>query len=67
LLLIFKKKLNFQGLVITDALEMKGVSNTYKDGNAELKALLAGNDMLILPQDIPQALKKIKEAIDSSK
>ena len=64
---ILKKDLGFKGLVFTDALEMKGVSNTYKDGDAELNALIAGNDILLLPQDIPKALKKIKGAIDSLK
>ena len=64
---ILKKELGFKGLVFTDALEMKGVSNTFKDGDAELNALIAGNDILLLPQDIPKALKKIKGAIDSLK
>jgi len=54
---ILKKDLGFKGLVFTDALEMKGVSNTFKDGDAELNALIAGNDILLLPQDIPKALK----------
>jgi beta-N-acetylhexosaminidase len=63
---LLKNKLGFQGLVITDALDMMGVSNTYKNGNAELKALQAGVDILLYPQSISDALKRIKKAIDSS-
>ncbi|MFH0865788.1 MAG: glycoside hydrolase family 3 N-terminal domain-containing protein [Bacteroidota bacterium] len=63
---LLKKELGFRGLVISDALDMMGVSKTYKNGNAELKALQAGVDILLYPQNIPDALKRIKKAIDSS-
>jgi beta-N-acetylhexosaminidase len=63
---LLKNKLGFKGLVITDALEMKGVSETHKNGTAELDALLAGNDILLIPQDLPKAIEKIKKAVDSS-
>ena len=43
---LLKKELNFNGLVITDALNMKGVSQFYNPGELELKALFAGNDIL---------------------
>lgn len=62
---LLKKKLGFDGLVISDALDMMGVSKTYKKGNAELKALQAGIDILLYPQNIHDALKRIKKAIDS--
>jgi len=57
--------LNFKGLAFTDALEMKGVSNYFAEGEIELKALLAGNDILLLPPNIEKAFDKIKEALDS--
>lgn len=63
---LLKAKLGYKGLVISDALDMAGVSATYKNGNAELKALQAGVDILLYPQNIPAALKRIKKAIDSS-
>jgi len=63
---LLRNQMGFKGLVISDALEMKGVSNTFKAGNAELQALIAGNDMLLLPQDLNDAMKAIKTAIDSS-
>jgi len=63
---LLKNQMGFKGLVISDALEMKGVSNIYKDGTAELQALIAGNDMLLLPQNLNDAIKAIRTAIDSS-
>ena len=62
---ILKKKLGFKGLIITDALEMKGVTNYHKPGMLEVKALMAGNDILLMPVDIPIAIRKIREAVDS--
>lgn len=63
---LLENQMGFKGLVISDALEMKGVSNIYKDGTAELQALIAGNDMLLLPQNLNDAIKAIRTAIDSS-
>lgn len=58
-------KIGFNGLAITDALEMKGVSSYYKPGEIELKALLAGNDILLMPNDIDTSISVIKAALDS--
>jgi beta-N-acetylhexosaminidase len=63
---LLKNKLGFDGLVITDALEMKGVSKNHKNGSAEVEALLAGNDILLLPEDASLAIEKVKVAVDSS-
>ncbi len=60
---LLQEKLGFNGLIITDALDMKGVTKYHKPGDIELKALLAGNDILLLPADIPKAIKRIKEAL----
>lgn len=62
---LLKGKLGFKGLVFTDALNMKGVSKYFKSGDLEVRALKAGNDILVFPEDIPLALKQIKQAIDS--
>ncbi|NJK93913.1 MAG: serine hydrolase [Bacteroidales bacterium] len=50
-------------MVFTDALNMKGVTNFFKNGEAEVKALEAGNDILVMSDDIPLAISKIKQAI----
>jgi beta-N-acetylhexosaminidase len=60
---ILKEELGFKGLIFTDALNMKGVSNYYAPGDVDLKALSAGNDVLLFAEDVPKAMVKIKEAI----
>ena len=62
---LLKKELKFNGLVFTDALGMKGVSKNAKPGEIELKALLAGNEILLMSEDVPLAIEYIKGAIDS--
>ncbi|HRG38791.1 MAG TPA: glycoside hydrolase family 3 N-terminal domain-containing protein, partial [Bacteroidia bacterium] len=61
---LLKDTLGFKGLVFTDALNMKGVSKFYKPGEVSVKALLAGNDVLLFPEDVPQGIKEIKAAIE---
>ena len=60
---LLKEKLNFNGIVVTDALDMKGVTKYHKPGNIEVKAFQAGNDILLLPVDVPKAIAKIKKAV----
>lgn len=57
-----KNELGFKGLVLTDALNMKGVTDFAGDTNAELQAFLAGNDILLMPRDIKAARVAITEA-----
>ena len=60
---ILKKKLKFKGLVITDAMDMKGVVDFNKDKSADVSALLAGNDILLMPDDLDQSTISIKNAL----
>ncbi|MEY4279360.1 MAG: hypothetical protein RL377_1364 [Bacteroidota bacterium] len=60
---LLKSELGFKGIAVTDALDMKAISNYYPEGEANVQAILAGNDMLCLPGDIGQSIKKVKEAI----
>ena len=62
---LLKNKLGFTGLVITDALGMQGVTKYFPAGEADLRAFEAGNDILLFPQDVPVAIGKIKNALDS--
>ena len=63
---LLRKQMGYQGLVITDGLDMKGVTNTFGKGNGELAALMAGNDILLLPPDVPQAIDVIRRAAEAS-
>lgn len=60
---LLRDELKFAGLTFTDALEMKGVSKYYPAGEAAVQALIAGNDMLCLPEDVPAAITAIEKAI----
>ncbi len=60
---LLKDEVDFQGLIFTDGLGMKGVTKHHKPGQLEVKALKAGNDVLLLPQDVAAAHKQIKEAL----
>lgn len=62
---ILKQEIGFDGLIFTDGLGMKGVTKHYRNGEVEAKALVAGNDILLLPQDVPAALKEIKNYLVS--
>lgn len=59
---LLRKRMGFRGLVFTDGLDMKAVTKQYKDGQAELLALRAGADVLLLPPDAKVAIKTIEEA-----
>jgi len=60
---LLKDSLKFRGLVFTDALNMSGVSKFYEPGIVDVKAVLAGNDVLLFSEDVPKALAEIKKAI----
>ncbi len=60
---LLKKELGFNGLVITDALNMKGVSNNNIPGQVDLQAFKAGSDILLISEDVPKAIQLIKKAI----
>jgi beta-glucosidase-like glycosyl hydrolase/CubicO group peptidase (beta-lactamase class C family) len=60
---LLQQQLGFRGLIFTDALNMKGVSAYYKEGDVEVRALMAGNDVLLFSGNVPLAIQKIKTAI----
>lgn len=64
---ILKEELGYEGLIFTDALNMKGVSTKGKDGSVELDAFMAGNDMLLMPENIVSAKEKLTKAYEKGK
>lgn len=64
---LLRNDLGFEGLAFTDALNMQGVAKFHEPGGLELKALTAGNDILLAPGNIPKAIELIKGAIASGK
>jgi beta-glucosidase-like glycosyl hydrolase/CubicO group peptidase (beta-lactamase class C family) len=64
---LLTQKMGFSGLIFTDALNMKGVSDYFPAGELEVLALQAGNDVLLFPTNIPLAVKAIKKALKKKK
>ncbi|MFZ4463242.1 MAG: glycoside hydrolase family 3 N-terminal domain-containing protein [Bacteroidales bacterium] len=62
---LLKQELGFKGLVISDALDMKGVTEGLPAGEIGLKAFMAGNDVLLIPADIPATIQSIRTAIET--
>jgi beta-glucosidase-like glycosyl hydrolase len=60
---LLKKELGFKGISVTDAMDMKAIANYFPQGEANVQAILAGNDMLCLPGEIGQSIKKVREAV----
>ena len=61
---LLKNKYNYKGLVITDALNMRSLTNNYSDKEIYTMAINAGVDLLLMPNGSKNAIKYIKEAID---
>ncbi|HQZ43267.1 MAG TPA: glycoside hydrolase family 3 N-terminal domain-containing protein, partial [Flavobacteriales bacterium] len=62
---LLQTEMGFEGLIFTDALNMQGVAKFDKPGEIELRALIAGNDVMLFPQDPVKAIERIKLAVDS--
>ena len=56
---LLKNELGFKGLIITDALEMKGLSNFKANGNLDMLAFKAGNDILLMSENVNQGIESI--------
>ncbi|TAE17251.1 MAG: serine hydrolase [Bacteroidetes bacterium] len=64
---LMRNTLGYKGLSFTDALDMKGVAKFYAAGEASAESLIAGNDMLCLPGDIPGSIQKVMNAITTGR
>jgi beta-glucosidase-like glycosyl hydrolase len=60
---LLKKELGFKGISVTDAMDMKAIANYFPQGEANVQALLAGNDMLCLPGEVGQSIDKVRQAV----
>jgi beta-glucosidase-like glycosyl hydrolase/CubicO group peptidase (beta-lactamase class C family) len=63
---VLKKELGFKGLIFTDALNMKAVSAFKKPGEIDLDAFLAGNDILVFPENVPLAIETLTQAFQDT-
>jgi len=61
---LLKDEMGFEGLIFTDGLDMKGVSEKVRQDSVPYVSFMAGNDVLILPTDVPFAIQTIKAAAE---
>ncbi len=64
---LLKDEMGFEGLIFSDALSMKGVANYVEPGEVDLQAFLAGNDVLLMAENVPKAISLFKKAYHSGK
>lgn len=60
---ILREELGFDGLIITDALNMAAISEQYPSGQAAVMAVKAGNDLLLEPENLTESVNGIMEAV----
>ena len=62
---ILRGELGFNGIVITDAMPMKAVTDYYTSDEAAVKALQAGADMILMPEDFEAAYQGVLDAVNN--
>jgi len=62
---LLKEELGFLGLIFTDGLNMKGAADYSSSAEIDLAAVLAGNDVLLIPQDVPATISLMKNSIQT--
>jgi len=60
---LLKNELGYKGMIFTDALEMKGVTKYFPGGEISREAIIAGNDILCLPEDVEGSINEIMRSI----
>jgi beta-N-acetylhexosaminidase len=60
---ILREEMGFRGLVSTDAFNMRGLTSRYGQGDAAVRAIQAGADILLQPEDIPGVLDAVEAAV----
>ena len=62
---LLKQELGFEGLIFTDGLNMGGVAKYQQSAQIDLQAIKAGNDVLLLSQDVEATIELIKQEIEN--
>ncbi len=64
---LLRDELGFKGLIVTDALEMQGIASLYTQGEAAVRAIEAGADMLLMPTDPEECIHALEAAVKSKR
>ncbi len=59
---LLRKQFGFRGLIVTDAMTMAGITNTFSNTDAAFRAIMAGVDMVLLPPEPAKVVSFLKEA-----
>jgi beta-N-acetylhexosaminidase len=62
---VLRNEMHFNGVIFTDALNMRGVAAHYPEGEAAVRALEAGADILLYPPSVEQAFNAVKHALET--
>ena len=62
---LLRERLGFEGVIVTDALDMQGVRTEYGDERVPVMALQAGADLLLMPPDFPLAYEAVLAAVET--
>ena len=64
---ILREHMGYEGLIITDALEMGAITQNYSSAEAAVRAVEAGNDLILAPADLDQAYRGVLDAVESGR
>ncbi len=64
---LLRAEMGFDGIVFTDAMDMAAVTRLFPRGEAAVRAVLAGADVILMPNDVKQAIDAIVSAIDEGR
>jgi beta-N-acetylhexosaminidase len=64
---LLRKELGFEGLTVTDAMDMRGLTKQFPPGEAAVRALEAGAQVLLIPADPEAAIRGIVAAVQSGR
>ncbi len=62
---VLRNQMGFEGVVITDAMNMKAITNSYESAEAAILAINAGADMILMPNDFVEAYEGVLEAVNN--
>jgi beta-N-acetylhexosaminidase len=64
---LLREELGFKGIIVTDALDMQGVTGLYKQGDLAVRAIEAGADVLLMPADPQACIQALVSAVQSGR
>ena len=64
---VLRKELDFHGLIVTDAMDMRGLTQLFPAGEASVRALEAGADCLLMPLKAEDAIHAVVAAVESGR